>query len=54
MNNGEARRRIGKVQGNLMRLVAQLESCKLILIGAGAPDLETAYTDTKPGKKVKE
>jgi hypothetical protein len=54
MNNNDARRRIGRVQGNLMRLVAQLESCKLILIGAGAPDLGTVYTDTKSEKKVQE
>lgn len=32
--------RISKLQGTLMKLIAQLESCKLILVGADAPDLE--------------
>lgn len=40
MNNKEAMHRISKLQGTLMKLIAQLESCKLILVGADAPDLE--------------
>lgn len=39
MNNEEAIQRIAKIQGNLMKLVANLESCKIILYGAYAPVL---------------
>lgn len=45
MNNADAIRRIGKLQGTLMKLVAQLETCKLQLVGAGAPDLEEERID---------
>jgi hypothetical protein len=54
MNNDEAIRRISKVQGNLMKMVAQLESCKLILRGANAPDLETVYADANPQNKLQD
>lgn len=45
MNNAEAIRRIGKLQGTLMKMVAQLETCKLQLVGAGAPDIEDRRID---------
>lgn len=40
MQNEEAIRRLAKVQGRLMKLIADLENLKMMLRGAYAPQLD--------------